>query len=101
MGKNIRGVKVCPFCNGEGKTGEYIMPDYVKRMIAEHKELKERIQKLKKFFDGDVKLPEQKENLMLAQYHAMETYDFILVQRLVIEADDGNCIVDDINGDSV
>ena len=74
------------------------MPDYVKRMIAEHKELKERIQKLKKFLEGDVKLSEQKENLMLAQYHAMETYDFILAQRLAIEADEGNCTVDDING---
>ena len=73
------------------------MEGYVERMIAEHKELKERIQKLKKFLEGNVKLSEQKENLMLAQYHAMETYDFILAQRLAIECDEGNCTATDVS----
>lgn len=77
------------------------MKDYVERMISEHKELKDRIQKLKKAvdnFDFLVKIGEKKASLLIAQYHAMETYDFILVNRLSIEADEGNCTVDDING---
>lgn len=73
------------------------MKDYVKRMIEEHKQLKERIEKLKKFLESDVKVDEQKESLMLAQYHTMETYDFILASRLAIECNEGNCTVGDVN----
>lgn len=73
------------------------MKDYVKRMIEEHKQLKERIEKLKNFLEGDVKLSEDKESLMLAQYHSMETYDFILASRLALECDEGNCTAVDVN----
>lgn len=79
------------------------MKDYVARMIAEHKELKGRIQKLKtKVDDVDFLafIGEKKASLLLAQYHAMETYGFILGNRLAVECDEGNCTVEEVNGET-
>ena len=79
------------------------MKGYVSRMIAEHKELKDRIQKLKaKVDDVDflASIGEKKAGLLFAQYHAMETYDFILVNRLSVECDEGNCTVEEVNGET-
>lgn len=77
------------------------MKDYVERMIAEHKELKERIQKIKKAVD-DVdflaSIGEMKAGLLIGQYHAMETYDFILAHRLAVEIEEGNCTLEEVNG---
>lgn len=75
------------------------MPDYVKRMIEEHRELKTRIQKLRKFLDDRPfeDFNDEKLGYMYAQKCAMETYDFILAQRLSIECDEGNCTIDDLN----
>lgn len=75
------------------------MLDYVERMIAEHKELKERIVNLQKVvvnYDFIQKIGEDKFTLLLAQYHAMEVYAFILYRRLLLEVSDGNCSLDDI-----
>lgn len=77
------------------------MKDYVARMIAEHKELKDRTQKLKKAIDNVeflAGLGERKAGLLIAQYHAMETYGFILTNRLATEVEEGNCTAEDING---
>lgn len=75
------------------------MPDYVKRMIEEHKELKSKIQKLESFLVSkkDEDFNNEKLGFMYAQKCAMETYAFILAQRLSIECDEGNCTIDDLN----
>ena len=76
------------------------MPDYVRRMIDEHKELKTRIQKLHVFINDDGKtksLSETEFNLLNCQVSAMETYDCILTSRLSIECDNGNCTIEDLN----
>jgi len=75
------------------------MPDYVKRMLEEHRGLKDRIQKLNKFLDEkrNEDFNQEKLGYMYAQKCAMETYDFILAQRLSIECDEGNCTIEDLN----
>lgn len=77
------------------------MKDYVSRMICEHKELKERIQKIKaKIDDAEFlsSIGEMKATLLIGQYHAMETYDFILAHRLAVEIEEGNCTLEEVNG---
>ena len=64
---------------------------YVDRMYAEHKELNERVRKLKAKIDNAEFMHDigvEKANLLIAQYHAMETYSFILAQRLALEGVD-------------
>jgi len=64
---------------------------YVDRMYAEYKELNERIHKLKAKIDNGEFMHDigvEKANLLIAQYHAMEVYGFILVQRLALEGVD-------------
>lgn len=61
---------------------------YVDRMIAEHKELNERVRKIKeKISDSNFinAIGTEKANLLIAQYHAMETYGFLLAQRICLE----------------
>ena len=76
------------------------MPDYVKRMIDEQKELQKKIQKLHVFLNDEEKVKDLSDaelNLLNCQVSAMETYDCILASRLCIECDKGNCTVDDLN----
>lgn len=76
------------------------MPDYVKRMIEEQKELQKKIQKLHVFLNDEEKIKDLDDveiNLLNCQVSAMETYDCILASRLCIECDKGNCTVDDLN----
>lgn len=76
------------------------MPDYVKRMIEEQKELQKKIQKLHVFLDDEEKIKDLDDveiNLLNCQVSAMETYDCILASRLCIECDKGNCTIDDLN----
>jgi len=77
------------------------MKDYIARMVVEYKELKDRIQKLKKAIDNVEFLAgigERKAGLLIAQYHAMKTYGLILASRLAIEVEEGNCTAEDISG---
>ena len=76
------------------------MEDYAKRMIDEHKKLNKKIRKLKKVIEDESfleKIGNEKACLLVAQYHAMETYDFILSQRLCIELNEGNCTLEDLS----
>lgn len=75
------------------------MLDYVERMIVERKELVDRIKRLQRSvtnYDFVHEIGEEKSNLLLAQCHAMEVYDFILFRRLRLEVSEGNCTLDDI-----
>lgn len=77
------------------------MDDYVKRLISEHSGLNERLRKLKTKIDDEKFMSEisnDKAVLLQAQYHAMETYAFILAQRLLIELNEGNCTLEDVQG---
>ena len=76
------------------------MPDYVKRMIDEQKELQKKIQKLRVFLNDEEKVKDLSDvelNLLNCQVCAMQTYDCILASRLCIECDKGNCTFDDLN----
>ena len=76
------------------------MPDYVKRMVKEHKDLKAKIQNLHVFLNDEEKtkvLSEPEFNLLHCQVSAMETYDCILASRLSFECSRGNCSLDDVN----
>lgn len=59
-------------------------PEYVKRMLAEHDELKPRVQKLNEFIAGPVfkTLDQADKVLMYVQLNAMEIYSAALGQRL-------------------
>lgn len=75
------------------------MIDYVERMIFERKELIDRIKNLQKRivnYDFVQEIGEDKSNLLLAQAHIMEVYDFVLYRRLLLEVNEGNCTLDDI-----
>lgn len=69
-----------------GPEGPKVEP-FVARMLMEHAELKEKINKLDAFIDGDkyVELPDYKQDLLVAQYNAMLTYLGILEMRLKCE----------------
>lgn len=66
------------------------MPDFVKRMIKEQKELSERIEKLQTFLmhKGN-ELPPLKKSLMYAQLYSMSSYEEILNQRIELEKTEG------------
>lgn len=75
------------------------MEEYVRRMIDEHKELSSKIRALKNFLDTkqDEDFNDEKLAMMYAQKCAMETYSYILAQRLCLEAEEGNCTLEDLN----
>ena len=60
------------------------MEDFVKRMIAEKEELKERVDLLNKFMDTDIykKLSDYERELLNNQLAAMEEYLRILSCRI-------------------
>jgi len=61
---------------------------YIDRMYVEYKELNERTRKIKAKIDNAEFMHDigtEKANLLIAQYHAMETYGFILAQRFALE----------------
>lgn len=66
------------------------MPDFVKRMIKEQKELSERIEKLQTFLmNKGNELPPLKKSLMYAQLYSMNSYEEILNQRIELEKKEG------------
>lgn len=74
---------------------------YVKRLIDEHNELNERLKKLKEKIDNEdflESIGDKKSVLLQTQYYAMETYGFIVAQRLLLELNEGNCTIEDIEG---
>lgn len=76
------------------------MPEYVKRMVQEHKELKTKIQELHVFLNDESKIEDLSDaefNLLNCQVSSMETYDCILTTRLSIECDKGNCTAEEVN----
>lgn len=57
------------------------MKDYINRMIEEEKELTTKINKLDKFLrENDISLEQQQ--LLFAQFYAMQTYRYILHLRI-------------------
>lgn len=80
-------------------TKEENIPGYVQRMIVEHKELKEKIQKLQAFINDDEKtkaLSETDYNLLNCQVSAMVTYVCVLTARLAREISNGNCTPEEV-----
>lgn len=69
-----------------GPEGPMVEP-FVARMLMERVELKEKIDRLDMFIDGDKfkELPIVKQDLLVSQYNAMLTYLGILEMRLKIE----------------
>lgn len=69
-----------------GPEGPKVEP-FVARMLMERTELKEKINKLDAFIDGDkyVELPDYKQDLLVSQYNAMLTYLGILEMRIKCE----------------
>lgn len=67
------------------------MESFVDRMIAEHRELNERIFKLKEFIKSEKfdTLNSENQSLLYAQLHAMETYCIILTRRIKINTNFG------------
>jgi len=61
------------------------MEDYMKRVMKEEAELAEKIGKLSAFIDSGCKDVDIFEHgLLVAQLHAMVTYDTILLQRITL-----------------
>ena len=60
------------------------MEAYVERLLNEHKDLSEKIQKLSTFVKGDIfrTLDTAEQSDMLTQYHAMCIYNMMLTRRL-------------------
>lgn len=69
-----------------GPEGPMVEP-FVARMLMERVELKEKIDRLDMFIDGDKykELPDYKQDLLVSQYNAMLTYLGILEMRLKVE----------------
>lgn len=64
------------------------MKDYVQRMIEENSQLNERIAKLQRAIENKEfmhDIGEEKSSALVAQYHAMQSYAYILGLRLTIE----------------
>lgn len=60
------------------------MEPYQERMLVELKELSERVDKLHKFIgnrDNTVKMPIEKLDLLVKQYHYMSLYEHVLRLR--------------------
>lgn len=60
------------------------MKEYIERMIDEYNELKERVDKLGTFLNGDVykSLNLEEQNDLMMQYHSMVIYKIALDKRL-------------------
>lgn len=63
---------------------------YIDRMLIEESDLNEKIEKLGAFIDSDKFecLSAQKKNLLRAQYAAMISYRWILVERIRVEQEE-------------
>ena len=74
------------------------MKDYLKRLIDEHKDLNEKISKLYDFLNSEkfIELSEEEQVLLDAQYHAMQTYGFIIAERLKIHLYNGEIQIEDL-----
>lgn len=70
------------------------MPDYVKRMEAELKELEERIVKLSKFIESDTfkYIRSETQDLLTEQIGVMIHYQRLLQKRLQLEYEEFNAI---------
>lgn len=70
------------------------MPDYVKRMEEELKELEERIVKLSKFIESDTfkYIRYEKQDLLTEQIGVMIHYQRLLQKRLQLEYEEFNAI---------
>ena len=68
------------------------MEGYIKRMLEEYKQLKEKRKELEDFVRSmdEKKAVEVGGDLLLEQYHAMQLYEMILFRRLVREVAKGN-----------
>lgn len=74
------------------------MKDYLKRLVDEHKELNEKISKLYDFLNSEkfIELSEEEQVLLDAQYHAMQTYGFVIAERLKIHLNNGEIEIEDL-----
>lgn len=68
------------------------MEGYIKRMLEEYKQLKEKGKELEDFVRSmdEKKAVEVGGDLLIEQYHAMQLYEMILFQRLAREVAKGN-----------
>lgn len=74
-------------CGEPGAVGSAGLEPFVERMLVERIELKEKINKLDAFIDGDkyAKLPDYKQDALVNQYNAMLTYLGVLEMRIKFE----------------
>lgn len=59
-----------------------MMEDWKRRLIEEYDQLEERIMKLRRFLNETPPTEVQGYDLMLCQYHAMQTYSQALHSRM-------------------
>lgn len=82
------------------------MSDYKQRMICEHRELQERIDKLEHMLEGYAEgtldfAPACSFQLLESQLHAMETYANILQERARIEQVDLNAPLEGVESGEI
>lgn len=76
------------------------MKDYLKRLIDEHKDLNEKTQKLFKFIHSKefTKVDEEERTLLDVQFNAMQTYGFIIAERIKHHLDKGDIDISEVEG---
>lgn len=74
------------------------MKDYLKRLIDEHKDLNEKISKLYDFLNSEKfsDVSEEEQVLLDSQYHAMQTYGFIIAERIKHHFENGDIDISEV-----
>lgn len=88
-------------CSTCDRIGEKLMPEYIKRMLEEQKELSYRIQKLYAFqnesnevYKNDV--TEKEKKLLQNQYFAMCLYSSTLLERILLHTSLGHVTTEEV-----